>query len=169
MGDNSISLSSKLYGHPCIWNSSLNCKLLGNTDCLHWIWVALKNMTPFPFIFLYLFSLSFYILLLLIKVCYYCILVLTKYHWNISFKKKLPSKYAVKMLCDKLFFQWISRVCQIKKNKYETIVQLLYSSGNHLCLVMIYKNKIVTLKNLILKYIGKKNINIYWKESVMLK
>jgi hypothetical protein len=35
---------------------------------------------------------------------------------------------------------------------YVTIVQLLYLSGNHLPLVMIYKNKLVTLKNLILKY-----------------
>jgi hypothetical protein len=39
---------------------------------------------------------------------------------------------------------------------YETIVQLLYMSGNHLPLVMIYKYKMVTLKNLILKYIGMK-------------
>ena len=43
---------------------------------------------------------------------------------------------------------------------YETIVQLLYLSGNHLPLVMIYKNKLVTLKNLILKYIGMTHINI---------
>ena len=43
---------------------------------------------------------------------------------------------------------------------YETIVQLLYLSGNHLPLVMIYKNKLFTLKNLILKYIGIININI---------
>ena len=40
------------------------------------------------------------------------------------------------------------------------LVQLLYFSGNHLPLVMIYKNKLVTLKNLILKYIGMTNINI---------
>ena len=40
------------------------------------------------------------------------------------------------------------------------MVQLLYLSGNHLPLVMIYKNKLVTLKNLILKYIGMENINI---------
>ena len=67
-------------------------------------------------------------------------------------------------------FQWISRVCQIKKIKYihqnlryyETIVQLLYLSGNHLplALLMIYKNKMVTPKNLW-------KISIYWKESVV--
>ena len=53
-----------------------------------------------------------------------------------------------------IFFKYILYIV------YETIVQLLYSSGNHLSLVMIYKNKMVTLKNLILKYIGMKNINI---------
>ena len=37
---------------------------------------------------------------------------------------------------------------------------MLYLSGNHLPLVMIYKNKLVTLKNLILKYIRMTNINI---------
>jgi hypothetical protein len=93
-------------------------------------------------------------------------IVSTKYHWNISFKNKLPWKYVVKNARSvthfvwQTFFQWISRVCQIKKNKYETIVQLFYSSGNHWCLVMIYKNKMVTLKNLILTYIGMKNIII---------
>ena len=35
---------------------------------------------------------------------------------------------------------------------------LLYLSANQLPLLMIYKNKMVTLKNLILKYIGMKNI-----------
>ena len=38
----------------------------------------------------------FCILLLLITVCCYYMLVPTKYQWNISFLKKLPSKYVVK-------------------------------------------------------------------------
>jgi hypothetical protein len=56
-------------------------------------------------------------------------LVSTKYHWNISFQKKLPSKYVVKNARSvtnfvwQLFFQWISRVCQIKNIKY--IVSLI--------------------------------------------
>jgi hypothetical protein len=29
-------------------NSPLNSKLLGDKDCLHWIW-PVKKMTPFPF------------------------------------------------------------------------------------------------------------------------
>ena len=108
------------------------------------------------------------------------VLLLYAYAHKISLKYLFPENIAIEIYFFKnarskthfvwqTFFQWISRVCQIKKNKYETIVQFLYSSGNHLCLVMIYKNKMVTLKNLILKYIGMKNINIYWKESVMLK
>ena len=52
---------------------------------------------------------------------------------------------------------------------YETKVRLLYLSGNHLPLVMIYKNKMVTLKNLILKYIGMKNINIILKRKCHLQ
>ena len=48
---------------------------------------------------------------------------------------------------------------------YETIVQLLYLSGNHIPQVMIYTNKLVTLKNLILNYIGMTYINILKKVS----
>ena len=58
------------------------------------------------------------------------------------------------------FFSMNFKGLSNKKNKYETIVQLFYSSGSHWCLVMIYKNKMVTLKNLILTYIGMKNIII---------
>ena len=42
-------------------------------------------------------------------------LVPTNY-WNISFQKKLLSKYIV--CCQKKNFQWYSRVCQIKYIKY---------------------------------------------------
>ena len=67
-------------------------------------------------------------------------------------------------MCDKLLFQWISRVCQIKKNikyihqnlrYYETIVQLLYLSGNHIPLLMICT-----------KINGHtENIKIYWNKK----
>ena len=86
-------------------------------------------------------------------------------------QKKLPSKYVVKYASSVTHFVWqiyfpnefqIKNIKYIHRNLryYETKVQLLYLSGNHLPLVMIYKNKMVTLKNLILKYIGMKNINI---------
>ena len=109
---------------------------------------------------------------------YYYMIVPTKYHWNISLKK-IQSKDVVKNARNathfvwQTFFHWISRVCQIRNIKYihqnlryyETIVQLLYFSGNHLPLVMIYKNKMVTLKNLILRYIGMTNQYIEKKVS----
>jgi len=104
----------------------------------------------------------------------------TKYHWNISFQQKLSSKYKVKNANSVthfgvtiFFFHWISRVYQIKNSKYihqnlryyETIVQLLYLSGNNLPLLICYTNKMVTLKNLILKYKGRKKINILKRKS----
>jgi hypothetical protein len=50
---------------------------------------------------------------------------------------------------------------------YETIVQFRYLSGNQLPLQMSCKNKIVTLKNLILKYIGMENIH-YLKIAIII-
>jgi hypothetical protein len=69
-------------------------------------------------------------------------------------------------LCDNLFFLWISK-CQIKNIKYihqnlriffETSTIALFVRKS-LLLLMIYKNKMVTLKNSILIYIGMNNIN----------
>jgi hypothetical protein len=92
-------------------------------------------------------------------------------------QKKLPSKYVVKYASSVTHFVWqiyfpnefqIKNIKYIHRNLryYETKVQLLYLSGNHLPLVMIYKNKMVTLKNWILKYIDMKNINIhFWIEK----
>jgi hypothetical protein len=37
------------------FENPLQFKLLGNTDCLPWIW-AVKQMIHFPFVFLYLFA-----------------------------------------------------------------------------------------------------------------
>jgi hypothetical protein len=87
--------------------------------------------------------------LLLIKVCYYYMLVHSKFHWYISFQKKLPSKYVVKNARSVRHFMWQT----FFPNKFQGFVKLKI-------LNIIYKNKMVTLKNLILKYIGIKNINI---------
>ena len=106
------------------------------------------------------------------------VLVLYACAHKISLTYLFPEKIVIEICCQKCkecntfcvttcFFLWISRVCQIKNIKYihqnlryyETIVQLLYLSGNHLPLLMIYKNKMVTPKNLILQYIGMTNIN----------
>ena len=133
-------MSSQIYGHLCIWKSTLNSKLLGNTDCLHWIWtVLIKKWRLSLLTFHSCVPCLFYILLLPITEYYYHILVSTKYHWNISFPKKFPAKYVVKKdrsvthFVWQTFFHLISSVCQIKNIKYinqnltyyETIVPLL--------------------------------------------
>ena len=68
-------------------------------------------------------SLYLYILLLLITVCYYYMHVSTKYHWNISFQKKLPLKYVVKKAKSVTHFVW-----QINKkilNIYTRILDII--------------------------------------------
>jgi hypothetical protein len=41
-------VSSQIYDHLCVWKFPLNSKLLGDKDCLHWIW-PVKKMTLLPF------------------------------------------------------------------------------------------------------------------------
>jgi hypothetical protein len=119
-----LSVSSQIYGHLCVWKSPLNSKLIGNTDLFTLDMGSFKKNTPFPFTFPKRCSLSFYIILLLITACYYYMLVLTKYHWNIYFQNKMPSKYVLKNTRSvthfvwQTFFHWISRFCQMKNNKY---------------------------------------------------
>ena len=45
-----FSVSSQIHDHLCVWKFSLNSKLLGDKDCLHWIYGQLKK-TPFSFTF----------------------------------------------------------------------------------------------------------------------
>jgi hypothetical protein len=33
-----FSVSSQIYDHLCVWKFPLNSMLLGDKDCLHWIW-----------------------------------------------------------------------------------------------------------------------------------
>ena len=71
-----------------------------------WIWAVLKN-DSFSFypskavllVFLYLIAANYSVLLL--HVC-----ARKKYHWNISFQKKLPSKYVVKNARSVTHFVW---------------------------------------------------------------
>ena len=115
-------MSFQIYGHLCIWKFPLNSKLLGDKDCLHWIWPVKKKwllfLLPFhcyvPCIFI-----SYCCLCQCQAVCYYYMPVPTKYHWNISFQKKFSLKNArnVTQFVWLTFFYWISRVCQ-KKIKY---------------------------------------------------
>jgi hypothetical protein len=103
-------------------------------------------------------------------VCDYYMLVPTKYHRNISFQKKLPSKYIDKNPRSVIHVVWQTFIpmnfksLSNKKNikyihqnlrYYETIVQLLYLSGNHIPLLMICT-----------KLNGHtENIKIYWNKK----
>jgi hypothetical protein len=85
---------------------------------------SLKKITPFLFTFPKRCSLSFYILLLLTTVCYYYMLVPTKYHWNIYFQKKMPSKYVVKNTRSVTHFVWQTFFHWILSNKKYQIYTL---------------------------------------------
>jgi hypothetical protein len=122
-------VSSQIYDHLCVLKFPLNSKLLGDKDCLHWIWPVKKNdsfsfylsiavlLQP-PCIFI-----SYCYLCQCQAVCYYYIPVPTKYHWNISFQKKVHRSTFVccqkcqkcNTICVTTFFYWISMVSQKKK------------------------------------------------------
>ena len=52
-------------------------------------------------------------------VCYYYLVVSTKYHWNIFFIEVCCQKcQKCNTICVTTFFYWISRVCQKKRIKY---------------------------------------------------
>jgi hypothetical protein len=95
----------QIFGHLCVWRFPLNSKLLGNTDCLHWIWAFKKKWLIFLLPF-HSCATRFFLnlLLLLITVCYYHMLSLCPQNINeISLsQKKLPVKYVVKNTRDSL-------------------------------------------------------------------
>jgi hypothetical protein len=91
-------VSSQIYDHLCVWKFSLNSKLLGDKDCLHWIW-PVKKITPFPFTFPYLCFLYFYILLLLMPVSG-SVLLYAGAH-KISLKYLFPEKMFIEICCQK--------------------------------------------------------------------
>ena len=121
-------MSSQIYDHLCVWKFPLNSKLLGDKDCLHWIWPVKKKwllfLLPFhscaPCIFI------FYCCLCQCQaVCYYYNLYAGAH--KISLKYLFPEKMFIEICCQKwqkcniicvtTFFYWISRVCP-KKFKY---------------------------------------------------
>ena len=113
-------MSSQIYGHLCIWKFPLNSKLLGDKDCLHWIWPVKKND-------------SFYLSIAMLLVFLYliaayasvrqCVIIICRCPQNIieisHARKKISFKNArnVTQFVWLTFFYWISRVCQ-KKIKY---------------------------------------------------
>jgi hypothetical protein len=71
--------------------------------------------------------------LLLMKVCYYYMLVPTKYHWNISFQEKLPSKYVVKNARSVTHFVWQKLYSYGKVKGKGVFFKLPISNVNNLC------------------------------------
>ena len=65
-------------------------------------------------------------------VCYHYMPVSTKYHWNISFQKKMFIEVCCQKcqkcntICVTTFFYWISRVCKKKElNIYTRILDIM--------------------------------------------
>ena len=125
-------MSSQIYDHLWVWKFPLNSKLLGDKDCLRWIWPVKKND-----------SFSFYLCIAVFLVFLYLIAVLTVSGsvlllyagaHKISLKYFFPEKMFIEVCCQKwqkcnticviTFFYWISRVCQ-KKFKIKYIHQNL--------------------------------------------
>ena len=117
-----FSVSSQIYDHLCIWKFPLNSKLLGDKECLHWIWPVKKNDSfSFCLSIAMRLVLYFYILLLLMPVSGSVLLLYAGAH-KISLKYLFPEKKFIEMCCQKwqkcnticvtTFFYWISRVCQ---------------------------------------------------------
>jgi hypothetical protein len=122
-----------------------------------WTWKKIPSPTAFSLSRVGMYALAYYMI------------VPTKYHWNISLKK-----IAIEICCQKcqecsntfcvtnffpLNFKGLSNK-KYFKNIYTRILDimklLLYLSGNHLPLLMFYKNKMVTT------HIEKLNTEIYW-------
>jgi hypothetical protein len=58
------SVSSQIYDHLCVWKFPLNSKLLGDKNCIHWIWPVKKDG-----------SFSFYLSIAVLLVFLYLIAV----------------------------------------------------------------------------------------------
>ena len=96
MGENSIfSVFSN------IWSSvrliiSLNSKLLGNTDCLHWIWTVLENDS-----FIFYLSIAVHLLFLYLITDDNSVLLLYDCAHKISLKYLFPEKIVIEICCQK--------------------------------------------------------------------
>ena len=102
-------MSSQIYDHLCVWKFPLNSKLLGDKDCLHWIWPVKKND-----------SFSFYLSIAVLLVFLYliaaytsvrqCVIIICRCPQDIIeislSRKKCSSKYAVKNAINVIQFGW---------------------------------------------------------------
>jgi len=126
-------MSSQIYDHLCIENSPSILSFLV-TKIVYTGYGQLKKLLLFllpfqscaPCIFI-----SYCCLCQCKAVCYYYMPVPTKYHWNISFQKKMFFEICCQKclkcntICATTFFYWISRVCQNKLNIYTRILDIM--------------------------------------------
>ena len=155
-------MSSQIYDHLCVWKFPLNSKLLGDKDCLHWIWPVKKwllFLLPFhscapsaPCIFI-----SYCCLCQCQAVCYYYMPVPTKYHWNISFQKKCSSKYVVQN--DRNVTQFVWQPFSIELQGFVKKKRIKYIHQN-----LRYYETIGQIHFMVVKiesYVWEKNCNIW--------
>ena len=126
MGDNSIfSVFSNIWSSVRL-KIPLNSKLLGDKDCLHWIWPVKKNDSLSFYLSIAVLLVYFYILLLLMPVSGSVLLLYAGAH-KISLKYLFPEQMFIEVCCQKwqkcntmcvTFFYWISRVVKKKRIKY---------------------------------------------------
>ena len=98
-------MSSQIYDHLCVWKFPLDSKLLGDKDCLHWIWPVKKD----GFFSFYL-SMAVLLVFLYLIAAYasvrQCVIIICRCPQNISFQQKCSSKYVVKNARNVTQFVW---------------------------------------------------------------
>ena len=107
-----FSVSSQIYDHLCIWKFPLNSKLLGDKECLHWIWPVKKN-DSFSFCLSIAMRLVFLYLIAAYASVRQCVIIICLHPQNITeislsrknvhrnMLSKMPEMYH--NLCDNLF------------------------------------------------------------------
>ena len=100
-----FSVSSQIYDHLCVWKFPLNSKLLGDKDCLHWIW-PVKTNDSFSFYLSIAVLLVFLYLIAAYASVRQCVIIICRCSQNISFQKKCSSKFVVKNDRNVIQFVW---------------------------------------------------------------
>ena len=119
-------MSSQIYDHLCIWKFPLNSKLLGDKDCLHWIW-PVKKHDSFSFYLSIAVLLGFVYLIAAYASVRQCVIIICRCPQHII-EISLSRKMFIEICCQKCqkcnticvttFFYWISRVCNFFFIKY---------------------------------------------------
>ena len=153
-------MSSQLYDDLCVWKFPLNSKLLGDKDCLHWIWPVKKKWLLFPLHFhscAPCIFISYCCLCQCQAVCYYCMPVPTKCHWNISFRKKCSSKYVVKNARNVTQFVWQPFSIEFQGFVKKKRIKYIHQNLRYYETIEQIHSMVVKIEN----YVWEKNCNIW--------